>query len=113
MGLFLLQVFLTALHFVLEFTHLYNKPIFKSDLEMIAHGLLLERPEGLVLEFGVFSGRTINHISDYVESSQIVYGFDSFDGLPEDWRNNFQAGTFAVNDLPNVKENIRLIGNTP
>ena len=89
--------------------HLYNKPIFKSDLEMIAHGLLLERPEGLVLEFGVFSGRTINHISDYVESSQIVYGFDSFDGLPEDWRNNFQAGTFAVNDLPNVKENIRLI----
>ena len=36
MGLFLLQVFLTALHFVLEFT-LFDKEPNPEDLAIIAH----------------------------------------------------------------------------
>jgi hypothetical protein len=44
---------------------------------------------GLVLEFGIFSGRTINHLAQ-PESSKI-WGFDSFEGLPEDWRTDYNG----------------------
>jgi S-adenosyl-L-methionine methyltransferase len=55
-----------------------------------AHDLLEEAmkrrsiPEGLILEFGVYSGRTINHLASLTQ--QTIFGFDSFEGLPEDWR---------------------------
>lgn len=32
-----------------------------------------------------------------------VYGLDSFAGLPETWRTDFEAGTFAVDELPEVQ----------
>ncbi|MBO1034249.1 class I SAM-dependent methyltransferase [Delftia sp. SD018] len=60
----------------------------------------------LVLEFGVFSGRTINHIAKYVNGQ--IHGFDSFEGLPERWRDGFKKGHFAVNGLPKVGHNVRL-----
>lgn len=37
-----------------------------------------------------------------------VYGFDSFEGLPEDWRTDFGKGHFAT-PLPKVRPNVRLI----
>ena len=37
------------------------------------------------LEFGVGSGRTINMIRGCLPGADI-FGFDSFEGLPEDWR---------------------------
>lgn len=59
-------------------------------------------------EFGVFSGRTINRIAEAVPD-RTVYGFDSFDGLPEDWRSGFTKGTFKTDILPSVRENVKLI----
>ncbi len=54
--------------------------------------------EGLVLEFGVSRGTTINHIAKKLPN-QTVYGFDSFEGLPEEWQLNkkkkIQAGHFS------------------
>ncbi len=38
-----------------------------------------------VLEFGVYRGRSIKHIRKELDSSYKVFGFDSFEGLPEDW----------------------------
>lgn len=61
---------------------------------------------GLVLEFGVFSGTTINHIAS--KKSWVVDGFDSFEGLPENWRDGFDKGHFKVSELPKVRENVRL-----
>lgn len=64
--------------------------------------------DGLWLEFGVCSGRTINVISSYTEN--IVYGFDSFYGLPEDWGNHQKAGAYSKGgDLPKVNSNVNLV----
>ena len=54
--------------------------------------------DGLILEFGVFSGRTVNHIAGLV-GAQKVYGFNSFEGLPEAWRPGFEKGTFKSPNL--------------
>nr|VFJ58555.1 MAG: Methyltransferase domain-containing protein [Candidatus Kentron sp. DK] len=62
--------------------------------------------DGLFLEFGVASGRTINHIASKIKTK--VYGFDSFEGLPETWRTGFKKGTF-VGKIPDVAENVELI----
>jgi hypothetical protein len=63
--------------------------------------------DGLYLEFGVFSGRTINHVARLVRHP--VYGFDSFEGLPERWRDLFDAGRFKVSALPRVRSNVTLV----
>lgn len=65
---------------------------------------------GIYLEFGVYRGETVNLIAEAFPD-KIIYGFDSFEGLPEDWRGTlFSKGTFNVNGkLPPVRENVRLI----
>ena len=61
------------------------------------------------MEFGVFKGGTINLISSTLPD-KIIYGFDSFEGLPENWINNHQKGKFSLNgNLPQVNKNVRLI----
>lgn len=63
----------------------------------LAHALTLVDPSKEAIEFGVASGLTIRMI-DAVMS---VTGFDSFEGLPEDWRPGFEKGRFAQ-DIPDV-----------
>ena len=48
---------------------------------------------GHILEFGVFSGGTINYLAKKMPT-KIIYGFDSFQGLPENWRDGFPVGKF-------------------
>lgn len=38
-----------------------------------------------VLEFGVWTGDTIGKIRKRLDDTYKLYGFDSFEGLPEDW----------------------------
>jgi len=63
--------------------------------------------EGLFMEFGVFKGSTVNYIADQINGQ--IFGFDSFEGLPEDWRESFEKGTFKVDMLPRVRQNVTLI----
>jgi hypothetical protein len=62
---------------------------------------------GLYLEFGVFWGTSINHVAAQIP--ELIYGFDSFEGLPEDWRDGLPQGYFRVPNLPEVRPNVRLI----
>lgn len=72
------------------------------------HMKLQHDPQTLWLEFGVFSGHTINYIAGFTEGT--VYGFDSFEGLPEKWRDGFDAGAFnREGQLPDVKANVVLV----
>lgn len=75
----------------------------------------LDLIEGEILEFGVYQGGTINFMAERF-SNQTLYGFDSFEGLPEDWNisytekfNKHKRGYFAVDKLPEVKSNVQLI----
>ncbi len=57
--------------------------------------------DGLWMEFGVFHGFTITKIAKWKTvfcgtTSQPVYGFDTFTGLPTDWRPGYSAGGFNI-----------------
>lgn len=86
---------------------LYNAEQFKTNFDLIDFACKQVKIDGLNLEFGVFSGATVNQISK--NCSGIVHGFDSFEGLPETWRPGFEKGTFAVNELPKVNDNVNLV----
>lgn len=69
---------------------------------------LKHKRDTLWLEFGVASGTTINYISRFTKGP--VYGFDSFEGLPEKWRDGYEKGAFdAKGKLPEVNKNVMLI----
>ena len=68
--------------------------------------ILNENKFKVCLEFGVFNGMTINIISKHCDK---VYGFDSFEGLPEDWNGVCKKEHFEVKGLPKVDKNTTLI----
>lgn len=54
----------------------------------------------VALEFGVYSGQSISIIRK--NYSGLVYGFDSFDGLPEFWREGYDKGHFKSDQIPTI-----------
>jgi hypothetical protein len=74
---------------------------FPSPHSTLEHGLSLAPEGGLALEFGVYSGTTLKIIAQ-ARGGESVYGFDSFEGLPEVWRSGYPAGTFDMDSLPDV-----------
>jgi len=88
--------------------------INKYALHFVFEDLQIKSQENsLWLEFGVYSGNTINYISKFTSNN--IYGFDSFDGFPENWiddNNNIilNKGSFNKNGiLPDVNKNVVLI----
>jgi hypothetical protein len=80
----------------------------ETDLALLTAAMAARTvPNGLVLEFGVFSGRTINHLAA-LEPGRIV-GFDSFEGLPEDWRADVPKSTFKHAGPPEARANVELV----
>jgi hypothetical protein len=63
---------------------------------------------GLVLEFGVATGRTLNHFARLIPN-KTIFGFDGFEGLPENWTSRMPKGFFARSVLPRVRDNCELI----
>ena len=103
---------LASIHAAFDSAHYYSEKMhkaanFDSDLALLTHAVGIRPANGQVLEFGVSSGRTINHISSLVTGP--VYGFDVFTGLPETWRTGFAQGAFKTDLLPVVNENVSLV----
>ena len=69
--------------------------------------------ENLFLEFGVYKGDSINLFGNFLsQQSRKVYGFDSFEGLEEEWNMNDYnpIGRFSLNKKsPKVLKNVILI----
>ncbi|MBU3621121.1 class I SAM-dependent methyltransferase [Polynucleobacter sp. CS-Odin-A6] len=67
-------------------------------------------PEGLVMEFGVFQGNSINKIAKLMPK-ETIYGFDSFEGLPSQWYglSNSKSAFNLAGHMPKVESNVELI----
>lgn len=64
------------------------------------------RESGLVLEFGVRRGTSVNRLA--ARAGQPVHGFDSFEGLPQSWGAE-PAGVLTTGaQLPPVADNVTL-----
>lgn len=87
--------------------HMTRAKPFPEKFSLLTDSMQNRAVEGLILEFGVFSGATVNHIARHTE--QTVYGFDTFSGLPEQWRPGFSKGVFKVEKLPSVLPNVELV----
>lgn len=61
---------------------------------------------GLILEFGVRFGNTIRQIAALAH--QQVHGFDSFEGLPEEWHHEAKGSYTTKGQIPSVPKNVSL-----
>jgi predicted O-methyltransferase YrrM len=81
-----------------------------SKYELLSRAFKLADTSGdrLICEFGVFGGTTINYLAAL--TSKTLFGFDSFEGLPEEWGGAGVAkGHFAMERLPTVRPNVTLV----
>lgn len=85
-------------------------PNFNADYDYhdwIVRTQLNDSTVGLFAEFGVATGRTINHIAR-LRPSDTIHGFDSFEGLPENWTSRMPKGFFKRDALPKIRSNVEL-----
>jgi hypothetical protein len=81
---------------------------YRDRFEVLWHAAAIAPTSGLICEFGVATGSTIRCLAESVPlHDRIVYGFDSFKGLPEPWA-GLPVGHFACNP-PEVPDNVKLI----
>lgn len=84
--------------------------LFKNKLQLIHYALQHVTLDGYFLEFGVASGTSINMIASLMQD-KTIFGFDSFEGLPEDWNGHAEVKGAFTNEgvLPKVEKNVVLI----
>ena len=82
--------------------------IFRDRWDLLLHAAHAAPGEGLMLEFGVADGASLRYVASRIARS--FHGFDSFEGLPEDWSGTFERkGKFGrAGSLPPVPANARL-----
>jgi predicted O-methyltransferase YrrM len=79
----------------------------QDRFEVLSHAAAIA-PGGLILEFGVATGATINHLaSTPALRERRIHGFDSFRGLPAPWA-GYRVGHFARAEPPVVSANVEL-----
>lgn len=65
-------------------------------------------PDGVICEFGVRHGHAITFLAELFPERRI-WGFDSFEGLPEAWHHE-PAGSYSTGGrLPKVPSNVKLV----
>lgn len=86
-------------------------PSFEGCLD---HALGLVDEPGTALEFGVAGGLSLRRIVAAMPAGSQVVGFDSFDGLPEHWRDGFGIGSFRTTrpDVPGAELVVGLYDET-
>lgn len=86
-------------------THMPEALIFEQP-EALLRWCVKRAPAGAILEFGVAGGASITVLANTVPGDT-VHGFDSFEGLPEDWSGHVEGrGAFSQGGrLPKVPGN--------
>lgn len=82
---------------------------FETQKELMAYALDQAQVPGSYLEFGVFKGGTMRFMAKRKPNASF-HGFDSFEGLPEDWFGMpLPKHSFSLRGgLPNVPRNVEL-----
>lgn len=95
-----------AVAYIVE--HMQSSMMLKDRFALLRFALSRAPGAGSVLEFGVEKGLSITCLAQ--ATPRIVHGFDSFQGLPEDWAGTGEArGAFDRRGrLPKVPANVRL-----
>lgn len=88
-----------------EFNETLYKAV-KTPKSITLTEIMEQIQDGLIMEFGVASGESLRYIADH--TLRHVYGFDSFDGLPEAW-NALPAGAFKCKVPENLPGNVTLV----
>ncbi len=112
-GMFLNLVYLTRLskwvyeNKKIEYNDFLSKWDYNKRYEMYKWVIEKENLTGPLnyLEFGVASGKSFNwFMTQNAHADSRFYGFDTFDGLPEDW-GSFKKGAFSnKSETPLIKD---------
>lgn len=78
-------------------------PFVAGVYGVLKHVLAEHKPAGTALEFGVGTGTSTRIIAQHMP----VIGFDSFEGLPENWRPGYPKGAFRAS--PPAIARVRLV----
>jgi len=105
------QLFVRTVLDEIDFQHMRNThpcPEFTDRLEMYRH-INKDTIKGNAidyLEFGVFRGESMRSwVKLNVDKNSRFYGFDSFEGLPETWRQTQPKGHFNVDgNVPQIDD---------
>lgn len=83
--------------------------ILEDHDDLLRHAVAQAPEDGLILEFGVAGGTSINVIAD--ATPKTIYGFDSFEGLPWAWGGALElTGAFSKKGAePKVRSNVELV----
>ena len=81
--------------------------VFGTASAVLRHALSACTVDGLTLEFGVYHGRSLRQVAAQVAGP--VHGFDSFQGLPEDWTPKDPRGSYSTGGrLPAMPAHVTL-----
>ncbi len=81
--------------------------LFNLDQFKVIESKRQQIPDGYVLDLGVYKGGSTRRLAR-IFPERTIHGFDSFEGLPEDW-SYVLKGTFdARGTLPDVPDNVVL-----
>ena len=78
--------------------------LFNNAYDAVDYSLEKMNFKGLICEFGVWKGDSINYIAR--KEKQKVHAFDSFEGLPETWLSTHKKGHFALKKTPVFENNV-------
>jgi hypothetical protein len=89
-----------------------SQPTYFEDI--FKHIDISTSSNSLFMELGVFTGHTLSLINQNTENT-IVYGFDTFSGLPEDWAESsgnvlYNKNAFATSIPVNTDKNTFIVG---
>ena len=82
--------------------------VFERREEIFDLALSRMPDSGMIIEAGVAHGDSINYIAK--QTQRTIHGFDSFEGLPEDWPGRHEPkGHYSTHGrLPKVPQNVKL-----
>jgi tetratricopeptide (TPR) repeat protein len=83
-----------------------NTRLFSVTFDALRHAFARSRGGGLVMEFGVRHGTSINFLA--LQTRDTVHGFDSFEGLPENWKGVGKGLYSTMRNPPRVRSNVQL-----